>query len=222
MEVAPFFVDFHHFLSIFTIFYRFSRFTHFCRDLHFVAIYALFPQIFFGQNSHLRNKTHYFHVCPRCKEVYPKPSNILHLSRIWVKCKEVYPRCKEVYPRPPNILHLSRIWVKCKDVWGKSTPNEKDHFHKALPNVKNAYVTLRKFTPDLKIFYTDISAISVTLCNSDQYIENVKNEKIIPHICHLIDLIVDLLDCYMQQPCGATSIFNGFTILYLLSGRILN
>ena len=51
MEVAPFFVDFHHFLSIFTIFYRFSRFTHFCRDLHFVAIYALFPQIFFGQNS---------------------------------------------------------------------------------------------------------------------------------------------------------------------------
>ena len=29
MEVAPFFVDFHHFLSIFTIFYRFSRFTHF-------------------------------------------------------------------------------------------------------------------------------------------------------------------------------------------------
>ena len=63
-------------------------------------------------------------------------------------------------------MHLSRIWVKCKGVWGKSTPNEKDHFHKALPNVKNAYVTLRKFTPDLKIFYTDISAISVPLCNS--------------------------------------------------------
>ena len=53
-------------------------------------------------------------------------------------------------------------------VGGKSTPkcNEKDNFHKALPNVKKAYVTLRKFTPDLKIFYTDISAISVTLCNS--------------------------------------------------------
>ena len=49
MEVAPFFVDFHHFLSIFTIFYRFSRFTHFCRDLHFVAIYALFPQIFLAK-----------------------------------------------------------------------------------------------------------------------------------------------------------------------------
>ena len=44
--------------------------------------------------------------------------------------------------------------------------NEKDNFHKALPNVKKAYVTLRKFTPDLKIFYMDISAISVTLCNS--------------------------------------------------------
>ena len=63
MEVAPFFVDFHHFLSIFTIFYRFSRFMHFCRDLHFVAIYALFPHIFFGQNSLLRNITRFLHVC---------------------------------------------------------------------------------------------------------------------------------------------------------------
>ena len=65
MEVAPFFVDFHHFLSIFTIFYRFSRFTHFCRDLHFVAIYALFPQFFFGQNSLLRNITRFLHVCAK-------------------------------------------------------------------------------------------------------------------------------------------------------------
>ena len=74
MEVAPFFVDFHHFLSIFTIFYQFSRFTHFCRDLHFVAIYALFPQNFFGQNSLLRNITRFFacmsssslfHISPR-------------------------------------------------------------------------------------------------------------------------------------------------------------
>ena len=62
MEVAPFFVDFHHFLSIFTIFYWFSRFTHFCRDLHFVAIYSLFPQFFFGQNSLLRNITRFLHV----------------------------------------------------------------------------------------------------------------------------------------------------------------
>jgi len=66
MEVAPFFVDFHHFLSIFTIFYRFSRFTHFCRDLHFVAIYALFPQIYFGQNSLPRNITRFLHVCISC------------------------------------------------------------------------------------------------------------------------------------------------------------
>ena len=69
MKVAPFFVDFHHFLSIFTIFYRFSRFTHFCRDLHFVAIYILsrfthfFRNFFFGQNSLLRNITRFLHVC---------------------------------------------------------------------------------------------------------------------------------------------------------------
>ena len=39
-------------------------------------------------------------------------------------------------------------------------------FHKALPNVKSAYVILQDFTPDLQKNYTDISAISVTLCNS--------------------------------------------------------
>ena len=39
-------------------------------------------------------------------------------------------------------------------------------FHKALPNVKSAYVTLLNFTPDLQKIYTDISAVSVTLCNS--------------------------------------------------------
>ena len=62
MDVALFFVNFHHFLSIFTIFYRFPRFTQFCRDLYFVAIYALFLQIFFGQNSLLRNITRFLHV----------------------------------------------------------------------------------------------------------------------------------------------------------------
>ena len=36
IEVSPFFC-------------RFSRFTHFCRDLHFVAIYALFPPIFLAK-----------------------------------------------------------------------------------------------------------------------------------------------------------------------------
>ena len=39
-------------------------------------------------------------------------------------------------------------------------------FHKALPNVKSAYVTLQNFTPDLQKIYTDISGESVTLCNS--------------------------------------------------------
>ena len=62
MEVAPFFVDFHQFWLIFTIFYRVSLFTHFCHDLHFVAIYALFPQFFCGQNSLLRNITRFLHV----------------------------------------------------------------------------------------------------------------------------------------------------------------
>ena len=39
-------------------------------------------------------------------------------------------------------------------------------FDKALPNVKIPYVTLKDFTPDLHKIYRDISAISVTLCNS--------------------------------------------------------
>ena len=68
----------------------------------------------------------------------------------------------------PQTSKFSRIWVKCTCFGGKSTPkcNEKDNFHKALPNVKKAYVTLRKFIPDLKNFYTDIFAISVTFYNS--------------------------------------------------------
>ena len=51
---------------------------------------------------------------------------------------------------------------------GKFTPNKMDRFHKALPNVKRSYVTLQNFTPDLQKIYTDISVISVTLCNSVQ------------------------------------------------------
>ena len=73
MEVAPFFVDFHHFLSIFTIFYQFSRFTHFCRDLHFVAIYALFQQFFlakiaFSATSHVfcMYESRLWWCCCRC------------------------------------------------------------------------------------------------------------------------------------------------------------
>ena len=42
-----------------TIFCRISQFTHFCRDLQYVAIYALFPQFIFGQNS-LSASSHVF------------------------------------------------------------------------------------------------------------------------------------------------------------------
>ena len=56
MEVAPFFVDFHHFLSIFTIYALLSRFT-FCRDLR------TFSAIFFGQNCLFRHITRFLHVC---------------------------------------------------------------------------------------------------------------------------------------------------------------
>ena len=56
MEVAPFFADFHHFLSIFMIYALLSRFT-FCRDLR------TFSAIFFGQNSLLRDITRFLHVC---------------------------------------------------------------------------------------------------------------------------------------------------------------
>ena len=38
MEVAPFFVDFHHFLSIFTIYALLSRFTHFFRKFFLAKI----------------------------------------------------------------------------------------------------------------------------------------------------------------------------------------
>ena len=65
MEVAPFFVDFHHFLSIFTIFCQFSPFFIDFHDLRtFVAIYILsrfthffrnffFAKIAFSVTSHV-------------------------------------------------------------------------------------------------------------------------------------------------------------------------
>ena len=49
---------------------------------------------------------------------------------------------------------------------GKNYPNKTGCFHKALPNVRSAYVTLQDFTPDLQKIYTDIFAISVTFRNS--------------------------------------------------------
>ena len=71
MEVSPFFVDFHHFLSIFTIICRFSPFfVDFHHFLSIFTIYALlsrfthfFRKFFFGQNSLLRNITRFLHVC---------------------------------------------------------------------------------------------------------------------------------------------------------------
>ena len=53
---SPFFVNFHHFLLIFTIYALLSRFT-FCRDLR------TFSAIFVVQNSLLRNITRFLHVC---------------------------------------------------------------------------------------------------------------------------------------------------------------
>ena len=51
MEVAPFFVDFHHLLSIFTIFYRFSRFTHFCRDYNLSRFTHFFRNFFLAKTA---------------------------------------------------------------------------------------------------------------------------------------------------------------------------
>ena len=60
---------------------------------------------------------------------------------------------QEVYPRT-NILHLPRIWVKCRGVWGKSTPNEKDDFHKALP--KKTRTLLSENLPQSSRLFTRI------------------------------------------------------------------
>ena len=55
-------------------------------------------------------------------------------------------------------------------------PNETGCFHKPLPNVRSAYVTLQDFTPDLQIIYTDISAISVTFRNSASVVSYISWE----------------------------------------------
>ncbi len=81
--------------------------------------------------------------------------------RVHVTPKKFTPDLQIFYTFPVFGLNVHVFGVKVP-----TKCNEKDNFHKALPNVKKAYVTLRKFTPDLKIFYTDISAISVTLYNS--------------------------------------------------------
>ena len=116
MEVAPFFVDFHHFLSIFTIFYRFSRFTHFCRDLHFVAIYALFPQFFFGQNSLLRNITRFLHVC--C--IY----TIVFCSECFVFAKYVFSTAECMHMAPCLISKALVLHLVTQSVWSRHSQGQ--------------------------------------------------------------------------------------------------
>ena len=66
----------------------------------------------------------------------------------------------------PIDLHI--FCVKCAGVWDKITPLKWAVLIKLYPISKPVYihVTLKDFTPDLQKIYTDISAISVTLCNS--------------------------------------------------------
>ena len=115
MEVAPFFVNFYHFLSIFTISYWFSRFTHFCRDLHFVAIYALFPQFFFGQNSLFRNITRFLHVwvSSRLGWLLELLTELKMSLTIMTPCSH----CSRVYKRKDGLethfSHAHRFFVKC-------------------------------------------------------------------------------------------------------------
>ena len=70
MEVAPFFVDFHHFLSIFTTFCRFSPFFIDFYDLRtFVAIYILsrfthfFRKFFLAKIAFSATSHVFLHVC---------------------------------------------------------------------------------------------------------------------------------------------------------------
>ena len=88
MEVAPFFVDFHHFLSIFTIFYQFSQLTHFCRDLHFVTIYALFPQIFWAKIAFSATSHIFCMYAPGnlCRNLYASTLNKNYISFVMWNC----------------------------------------------------------------------------------------------------------------------------------------
>ena len=69
MEVAPFFVDFHHFLSIFTIYALLSRFT-FCRDLRTFSANIL-AKIAFSATSHV--------FC-----MYDQHEKVQHRWRCWL------------------------------------------------------------------------------------------------------------------------------------------
>ena len=102
------------------------------------------------------------HVNPLLFGLTAKVSGVkLHsVKNVYVTPKKFTPDLQIFYSFPVFGLNVHVLGVKVPPKC-----NEKDNFHKALPNVKKTYVTLRKFTPDLKIFYTDLSAISVTLYN---------------------------------------------------------
>ena len=98
---------------------------------------------------------------PDLQIFYTFPVFGLNVKKITPDVKKFTPDLQIFYTFPVFGLNVHVLGVKVPPKC-----NEKDNFHKALHNVKKAYVTLRKFTPNLKIFYTDISAISVTFYNS--------------------------------------------------------
>ena len=110
MEVAPFFVDFHHFLSIFTIYALLSRFT-FCCDLRtFSAIF------FFGQNSLLRNITRFLHVC--C--IY----TIVFCSECFVFAKYVFSTAECMHMAPCLISKALVLHLVTQSVWNRHSQGQ--------------------------------------------------------------------------------------------------
>ena len=63
-------------------------------------------------------------------------------------------------------MNFTQLVCNSQSVWGKITPMKWAVFIKLYPMSK-ARMSLQNFTPDLQKIYTDISAVSVTLCNSD-------------------------------------------------------
>ena len=109
------------------------------------------------------------HIC-NSQRVYPKPPNILHLLSIRVKSAGVWekitPMKRGVLMKHQKSLPKTSKYFTPALVFGLNVQVsgvKMGCFHKVLPDVKSAYVTLQNFTPDLQKFYTDISAVSATL-----------------------------------------------------------
>ena len=76
--------------------------------------------------------------------------------------------------------------------------NEMDQYHKVLPTVKRVYVTLQDFTQDYQKIYTDISAVSVTLCNSgNMYFQTLFHNL---HIYKILGNFVRAVTSGFQRP----------------------